>query len=85
MAPSEPNSVKQVLLLLIRCLLLLRYVVGPCFVFQYFISFLCCNHIYGEERGGFFTLIVFLMSCDYFTLVNVYVDLVVFTRITGTS
>ena len=33
---------------------------APC---QYVMSFLCYNHLNGEERTGFFTLIVFLMSC----------------------
>ena len=29
--------------------------VGPCFVIQYFMSFLCCNHLYGEESAGSIT------------------------------
>ena len=38
---------------------------GPCFVIQYFVSFKFCNHldVDGEERAGYFTIIVFLMSC----------------------
>ena len=36
---------------------------GPCFIIQYFMSFQCCNHLDGEERGGCFALIVFLVSC----------------------
>ena len=36
----------------------------PCSVIQYFVSFLFCNHLDGEERAGYFSLPVFLMSCD---------------------
>ena len=36
----------------------------PCFVVQYFISVLFCNHLDWEERAIWFTLTVFLMSCD---------------------
>ena len=38
--------------------------VCPCFVIQYFLCILFCNHLDGEERAGCFTLTVFLMSCD---------------------
>ena len=31
---------------------------------HYFVSFLFCNHLDGEERTSRFTLIIFLMSCD---------------------
>ena len=34
---------------------------GPCFVIQYFESFLLCNHLDWEERVGCLTLTVFLM------------------------
>ena len=40
------------------------YVLGPCFVIQYFVSFLFCNHLDGEEKAGCFTLTVFLVTCD---------------------
>ena len=36
---------------------------GPCFVIQYFMPFLFCNHLDGERRVGCFTLIAFLISC----------------------
>ena len=26
------------------------FVFGPCFVIQYFVSFLCCNHLYWEKE-----------------------------------
>ena len=37
---------------------------GSCFFIQYFMSFLFCNRLDGEERTGSFTLIGFLVSCD---------------------
>ena len=37
---------------------------GPCFVIQYFMSVLFCNHLDWEESAGCFALTVFLMSCD---------------------
>ena len=40
------------------------FVFGPCFNMQYLVSFQICNHLAGEERAGYFTLIVSLMSCD---------------------
>ena len=33
---------------------------GPCFVFQYLVSFPVCNYFDGEERAVCFTLIFFL-------------------------
>ena len=30
-------------------------VFGPYFVIQYYMSFLCCNHLDGEERAGCIT------------------------------
>ena len=30
-------------------------VLGLCFVLQYFVSFLVCNHLSGAERAGSFT------------------------------
>ena len=33
-------------------------------VIQYVVSFQFCNHLDGEERAGYFTLIVFLVSFD---------------------
>ena len=50
------------------CLLLLPVFMGvTCLVIVLFIySVLCvlfCNHLEGEERANYFTLIVFLMSC----------------------
>ena len=36
----------------------------PLFVIQYCVSFLFCNDINREERAGYITLIVFLISCD---------------------
>ena len=39
-------------------------VFGPCFVFQYFVSFWFCNHLDGEETAGYYTLTVFLVYCD---------------------
>ena len=36
---------------------------GPWFVIQYFVSFKFCNPLDWEERAGYFTFIVFLMSC----------------------
>ena len=35
---------------------------GPCLVIQCFMSVLFFNHLDGEERGGCFTLTVFLVS-----------------------
>ena len=37
----------------------------PCFVIQYSVSFLFCNHLDGEERAGCFTLTVFLMALSH--------------------
>ena len=37
-------------------------VLGPCFIMQYFCSFLFCCHLAGEERAGCFALVVFLVS-----------------------
>ena len=38
---------------------------SPCNVIQYFMSFYFCNHLDGKlKRADYFTLIVFLMSCD---------------------
>ena len=38
----------------------------PWFVMQYFVSFLACSHLDGEERAASFTLIVFLITCYCF-------------------
>ena len=45
---------------------------GPCFIIQYFVSFLFCNHFDGEERVGCFTLTVFLMYCERQYSVSLY-------------
>ena len=37
---------------------------GHCFVIQYSVLVLFCNHLDGEERAGCFALTVCLMSCD---------------------
>ena len=37
---------------------------GPSFVLPHLVSFLVLHHLDGEERAGYFTLIVFLISCD---------------------
>ena len=37
---------------------------GPCFVIQYIMSFLSCNHIDGDQKAGCFTLVVVLVSVD---------------------
>ena len=34
------------------------------FCLQYFVYFVSCNQLAGEERVIYFTFIVFLMSCD---------------------
>ena len=34
-----------------------------CFVVNYFVSFLVCNHLEEEERAGCFAFIVLRMSC----------------------
>ena len=39
------------------------FVIGPCFVMQYLLSFLFCNYLAEEERAGCFTLIAFLLPC----------------------
>ena len=39
--------------------------VGPCFVVLYSLSFLFCNHLDWEESAGCFTLIIFLVSWDF--------------------
>ena len=39
--------------------------VSHCFVMQYFVCFLVLHHLNDEEKGGCFTLIVFLISCEY--------------------
>ena len=38
---------------------------GLCFVIQYFVSFLVFNHTDEEERAGWFSIIVFLKSCNW--------------------
>ena len=35
-----------------------------------FMPFLVCNHVYGDEKAGFFTLVVFPMHCDCFCSVT---------------
>ena len=40
-------------------------VFGPCFVIQYFVSFYFCIYLDDEERASCFTLILFLISCDF--------------------
>ena len=37
---------------------------GPCFVIQYFVSVLFCNHLVGEERASCFAVTVFPMPCE---------------------
>ena len=69
MALAVVRSKVVVLLLLIQCLLLRKlfvgfYVSSFFFVIQYFVSFLFCNHLDGEEAAVSFNFIVFLMSCD---------------------
>ena len=61
-----------------HCLLLLSLFVGvSCFVLALLFStlspFYFCNHLDGEERerAGCFTLIVFLMSYDYYCSVAI--------------
>ena len=39
------------------------FVIGPCFVMQYLLSFLFCNNLAEEERAGCFTFIAFLLPC----------------------
>ena len=43
------------------------FVLGPCVIMQYIVSFLVCNHLDDEERAGCFTFIVFLMSSGFFS------------------
>ena len=40
------------------------FVLGPCFVMQFLVSFLVCNHLTEEEGAGCFTL----CSCDLVTI-----------------
>ena len=35
-----------------------------CFVIHYFVYFLFCNYLDGEERSGCLTMIIFPISCD---------------------
>ena len=65
---SKPLLIAHTTLLEISChgsfslkaLIVCRgFVFGPCFLVQYLVSFLICNHHAGEK----FNLIVFLMSC----------------------
>ena len=55
----------------IKCLVAMAPIVcggsvfSYCFVMQYFVSFPALYHLNDEEKVGCFTLIVFLISCDY--------------------
>ena len=66
-AKAAVRSMMVVLLLLIHWLLLLPLFVGVLyFVLVLLFSTLFCNHLDGDERAGCFTLIVFLVSFDYY-------------------
>ena len=62
---AADHSEALVLLLLIYLLPLCMGVLcfGPCFVIQYFVSFLFCSHLDREERDDCFTVFVFMMFC----------------------
>ena len=40
-------------------------VFGPCFIMQYLVSFLVCNHLAEEEKIGCFTLREILVFCEF--------------------
>ena len=40
----------------------------PGFVVHCFVSFLFCNHLDVADRADYFTLLVSLMTCDYFDI-----------------
>ena len=46
-----------------------------CFVIQCLVSCLALNHLDEEERAGYFTLIVFLMFCDCYSVLCVFLTL----------
>ena len=68
MASAADRSKAVNLLLFVYGLMLLLLFVGfSCLVLVLLNSTLCplkfCNHLAGEERAGYFTFIVFLVSC----------------------
>ena len=64
--PCGVRSKVMIPLLLIKCFsnCLWGCLVNFLVMHYFFLSFLFCNHLDGEERTGCFTLIVFLISCD---------------------